>query len=496
MTLARKNVDLGGHERLMMPTNNLAVNLEYLRLIPRMASEQYEALKADIAEKGIRVPITVNREYIILDGYSRHQIAKELCINEVPIEYESFSDPFDEKEYVITVNTKRRQMTNGELAAAACELMANEAARAKARQAENAPRSGQKGFQKRDVNGAVMTPPSVPPVPAEPLESSTTPHLEDATVQAPVASPTPVARTEKEEGEAMAIAAKKVGVGKTAVKIMKRLREEAPGDPEVAQALEQVLAGKMKLTAANKILQKRDARHKREAKLAAIQAAMPAKQEHVPRIQEESCVTFLDRIQDRSVDLLLTDPPYMTDVEEDIDQFVQGWVQKALDKVKDTGRVYIFTGPYPKELRAYLNVLLSQDRLIFENILVWTYRNTIGPSTDMKYKNNWNAILYLRGKNALVLNTSSLVEKMSVQDFNAPDGRQANNFYKWQKPDELAELIIRHATIEGEMVIDPFVGSGTFLLAAAKMKRYCMGCEIKHDVVKLAVQRGCIKDDR
>ena len=52
-------------------------------------------------------------------------------------------------------------------------------------------------------------------------------------------------------------------------------------------------------------------------------------------------------------DLLLTDPPYSTDV-ADIDAFVDSWLYKALEGVKDTGFAYIFIGAYPNEMRAYL----------------------------------------------------------------------------------------------------------------------------------------------
>src|SRR5690606_23894638 len=52
-------------------------------------------------------------------------------------------------------------------------------------------------------------------------------------------------------------------------------------------------------------------------------------------------------------DLLLTDPPYSTDV-DDIEEFAASWLPVALAKVKPTGRAYVCVGAYPHELRAYL----------------------------------------------------------------------------------------------------------------------------------------------
>ena len=58
----------------------------------------------------------------------------------------------------------------------------------------------------------------------------------------------------------------------------------------------------------------------------------------------------------KSVDLLVTDPPYSTDI-ENIEEFAEAWLPNALDKVKQTGRAYISIGAYPREIKAYLRLL-------------------------------------------------------------------------------------------------------------------------------------------
>jgi site-specific DNA-methyltransferase (adenine-specific) len=82
-------------------------------------------------------------------------------------------------------------------------------------------------------------------------------------------------------------------------------------------------------------------------------------------------------------------------------------------------------------------------------------------------------------------------EQFAVQDVAAPDGRIGNRFYKWQKPDDLAERFIRHSTKPGDLVVDPFAGSGTFLLAAARLGRNAVGCELDEETLEIAVRRGC-----
>lgn len=197
----------------------------------------------------------------------------------------------------------------------------------------------------------------------------------------------------------------------------------------------------------------------------------------IPTLYKESYETF-----DRECDLLITDPPYMTDI-DNINEFAK-WLPKKLECVKSTGSAFIFVGAYPEELNAYMNVSMPTQ------VLVWTYRNTLGRSPLNKYKLNWQAILYYRMDDTPELNCPLTNELWTVQDVNAPDGRLGNRYHCWQKPIELAERLIRHATKKGDVVFDCFSGTGTFLLAAAKLGRIGIGCEINPEMIDIAVKRG------
>ena len=207
------------------------------------------------------------------------------------------------------------------------------------------------------------------------------------------------------------------------------------------------------------------------------------------RVYQESASTFLSRFENNSVDLLLTDPPYMTDI-DDIQAFAHEWLPVALSKVSRTGRAYVCVGAYPDEMLAYLSAPRAGMELA--QVLVWTYRNTLGPSPLRDYKLNWQAILYFVGPDAPPLDCPVMTEQFSVQDINAPDGRLANRFHEWQKPDDLAERLVRHSTRPGDMVIDPFAGTGTFLAAASRLGRRALGCEPDAAQIELCRQRGIV----
>jgi hypothetical protein len=72
-------------------------------------------------------------------------------------------------------------------------------------------------------------------------------------------------------------------------------------------------------------------------------------------------------VEQPACDLLLTDPPYRSEV-ENIEEFARTWLPPALSKLKPGGRAYVFIGASPQELQAYLQV---QACLPVQQILVW-----------------------------------------------------------------------------------------------------------------------------
>ena len=195
-------------------------------------------------------------------------------------------------------------------------------------------------------------------------------------------------------------------------------------------------------------------------------------------------------VPDEKYDLLLTDPPYSTDV-DDIDTFANSWLYNALDNVKDTGMAYVFIGAYPEEIRAYLNAR-TPEHMALTQVLVWEYKNTLGQNPKDRYKQNYQVCLFYRGINAPELDCPLTAEQWAVQEINAPDGRQGDRYHAWQKPMEIAERFVRHSTRPGDVVFDPFACTGTFLLAAAKLGRKAYGYEINPENAGIAYDRGCV----
>lgn len=259
---------------------------------------------------------------------------------------------------------------------------------------------------------------------------------------------------------------------------------EAMATPDIKEKLS---AGEMSINQAYKNI-KLQGKHE-EIKQAERKIAEEASEGYKPIIHVGDSIRC---VPTNKYDLLLTDPPYSTDV-DNIEKFVDSWLYNALDNVKDTGSAYIFIGAYPDEMRAYLNAKTPKHIKLVQS-LIWTYKNTLGQNPKDRYKQNYQVCLYYRGVNAPGLNCPMTSEQWAVIDINAPDGRQGDRYHAWQKPIEIGEMFIRHSTKKGDTVYDPFCCTGTFLLAAAKLGRKSFGVEINPDNAKIAIDRGCIED--
>lgn len=269
-----------------------------------------------------------------------------------------------------------------------------------------------------------------------------------------------------------------VGMSRPTLKKAQEVIEAANEDPDMFGDLVEEMDKTGKVSKAHGALRNRKKRAAAEAQA----QAEPTK----PQIAHAPWDAWLPYQSD--CDLLLTDPPYSTDI-PDIAAFAAAWLPSALAKIKSTGRAYVCIGAYPEEIAAYLAA--DRQHMMLAQILVWEYRNATVKQPKYDYIQNWQAILYFRGPDAPELDAPDSNEQFCVQAINAPDGRLGERYHAWQKPDELAERLIRHSTKVGDLVLDPFAGTGTFVLAAARLGRAGRGCDVDQDMLAIAEARGC-----
>ena len=81
------------------------------QLLPDLSTDEYDALKEDIAEHGILVPVEQDDEGQILDGHHRKRIADELGITEVPSVVRTGLTEDQKRDHVLRLNLHRRHLT-------------------------------------------------------------------------------------------------------------------------------------------------------------------------------------------------------------------------------------------------------------------------------------------------------------------------------------------------------------------------------------------------
>ncbi len=80
------------------------------QVMPPLSAEEYAALRDDIAERGIVVPVVVDQHGRLLDGHHRRRLADELGID-CPVEVHQVVDDEDARRVALTLNLARRHLS-------------------------------------------------------------------------------------------------------------------------------------------------------------------------------------------------------------------------------------------------------------------------------------------------------------------------------------------------------------------------------------------------
>lgn len=414
----------------------------YTGLLPGLPASDREALRANIAANGVRIPIVKDQDGNTIDGHHREAIAAELGLD-CPVEVRTYGSELARMADALALNLARRNLTSEQRAEVRkrqievyLELRESGLTQAQAAAMVGSSKSTGADWESNVSNSG----PGKAYKPPDRREKLTKEDIAEIV-------------TRSSAGESQQPIADDLGISRVRVsQILKR--EQAKADRQ--QQLRDKAVGDESGSAS---------------------------------IYRESATDLLAREID--IDLLLTDPPFSTDLDQPIGEFVDSWLPVALDKMASTGRAYIFFGAYPEEVVAYLSALSDHSWVHGLQLLGWTYRNMMGPDKKMGYQQNWQAIAYAHGPDAPAIASDQLSEKYSIHLVNHPaDGRGLERVHKWQKPNDLAEMFIRHSTERGQLVVDPFAGSGTFLAAAARLGRNAVGADVDPSAFQICEGRG------
>lgn len=212
-------------------------------------------------------------------------------------------------------------------------------------------------------------------------------------------------------------------------------------------------------------------------------------------IYNADCLDVLPQLEAGSVALVLTDPPYnvraadialagRAPMARDFGDWDEGWhpgpSMAAWERaLRPGGSVLAFTSD--RLLSAY-----REGPFKPRGTVVWQKDNPAPhPRPAYVQATEWIAWLQKEGA-AAVWNAGGYT--LNVEHDSAPSGGE-RTAHPTQKPIDLTKRLIRRHSNEGDLILDPFMGSGTTLRAAKDLGRRAIGIEINKDYCDIAIER-------
>ena len=209
------------------------------------------------------------------------------------------------------------------------------------------------------------------------------------------------------------------------------------------------------------------------------------------KIYNTDCLDFMCSMPDSCVDLVVTDPPYeihtkggglgKRPVYENgaLGKISQGFDAEAtLEQIaRICKKINIFIFCSTKQKPRIMNWGYERGCNIAE--LAW-YKPNAAPFTNNTFKSDLENIIYIREKGVKIKGISKL--------FTHNCGKSKYG-HPTEKPLEIIEKLILTASNEGDLVFDPFMGSGTTAAACKELNRNFIGCEIESKYCEIAEKR-------
>jgi len=208
------------------------------------------------------------------------------------------------------------------------------------------------------------------------------------------------------------------------------------------------------------------------------------------------CLEIIPELE--TCNLLFTSPPYNKNLKysayDDNRSDFEAWIGRVLEitfaNLSDRARGYFVIS---EQMVFWMKQLAESKGWIYSQLLTWCKTNLVG-GAGKRITGDWNCLsewilLFRKGKRTAMLpdregNTFNwFLESCPQSTFNGDHHRQ----HVAQMPLRLAQRIIRRTP--GDLILEPFLGSGTTLLAAKQIGRRAIGIDVDEAACELAVKR-------
>lgn len=229
---------------------------------------------------------------------------------------------------------------------------------------------------------------------------------------------------------------------------------------------------------------------------------------------------YLKTLNDKSVDLIIADPPYFQvygkfdftfKSEKEYIEWCRKWLLECRRILKENGTLILYGALGKRQITfARLAVMIEDEEMFLRQNWI-TQRNTRGIGTKTNYMSAREDILFLTKTKDYTFNIPYLEEKSERKDLGSNGKPRKNKFKRvsnvWYdiaeasqssvercehptvKAQKLCDRIIQTHSNENDVVLIPFLGSGSEMISAIRNNRKAIGCEIDEKYVILALKR-------
>ncbi len=236
------------------------------------------------------------------------------------------------------------------------------------------------------------------------------------------------------------------------------------------------------------------------------------------------CLEVLPTLPEKSADAIFADPPYNLQLNKDLwrpnltkvdavddewdqfagfteyDRFTEAWLSACRRVLKDTGAIWVI-GSYHNIYRVG-KILMDLGYWILNDI-IWVKTNPMPNFRGVRFTNAHEILLWAKKsekQKRYTFNHQAMKQfnegKQARSDWEMPicSGREririeGKKAHSTQKPEALLERVMIASTRVGDLILDPFFGSGTTGAVAKRLGRHWLGIEVDERYVEVARER-------
>lgn len=221
------------------------------------------------------------------------------------------------------------------------------------------------------------------------------------------------------------------------------------------------------------------------------------------QVYNMDCLDGFKQIDDESIDLICTDPPYKITSRGGSGNMGGYWTSDIAKSGKIFDNNSIEIKDYAKELyrvlkdKSILYIMTNNVNLIemlneltsvgfhFVKSLIWEKNNKI---CGRYYMGCYEYILLFRKGGDRPINNPNTPDILRVP-INKMKDSDGSNIHDTEKPVELMKILIENSSNKGDIILEPFAGTGSTLMAAKELERNFIGFEIDEKYYNVSKNR-------